>query len=79
MASPHVAGLICYIRAAEGLADAKDVVDRMLELGQKGVLNGTTLNENPNLLAFNGIELDTGYPGPELVGGITIIIRVVLT
>ncbi|KAF3217692.1 Basic amino-acid permease [Orbilia oligospora] len=67
MASPHVAGLICYLRAAEGLTDAKDVVDRMLGLTQQGVLNETTLNESPNLLASNGVELNSYYEEP--VGG----------
>ncbi|KAF3220055.1 Basic amino-acid permease [Orbilia oligospora] len=67
MASPHVAGLICYLRAAEGLTDAKDVVDRMLGLAQQGVLNETTLNESPNLLASNGVELNSYYEEP--VGG----------
>ncbi|KAK6502673.1 Basic amino-acid permease [Arthrobotrys conoides] len=67
MASPHVAGLICYLRAAEGLTAAKDVVDRMLGLAQQGVLNETTLNESPNLLAYNGVELNSYYEEP--VGG----------
>ncbi|EGX48794.1 hypothetical protein AOL_s00079g433 [Orbilia oligospora ATCC 24927] len=67
MASPHVAGLICYLRAAGGLTDAKDVVDRMLGLAQQGVLNETTLNESPNLLASNGVELNSYYEEP--VGG----------
>ncbi|KAF3296110.1 Basic amino-acid permease [Orbilia oligospora] len=67
MASPHVAGLICYLRAAEGLTNAKDVVDRMLGLAQQGVLNETTLNESPNLLASNGVELNSYYEEP--VGG----------
>ncbi|KAF3185887.1 Basic amino-acid permease [Orbilia oligospora] len=67
MASPHVAGLICYLRAAEGLTDAKDVIDRMLGLAQQGVLNETTLNESPNLLASNGVELNSYYEEP--VGG----------
>ncbi|KAK6522405.1 Basic amino-acid permease [Arthrobotrys megalospora] len=57
MAAPHVAGLVCYLRKLEGLAAAKDVVDRVLGLAQRGVLNETTLMESPNLLAFNGVEL----------------------
>ncbi|KAK6496053.1 Basic amino-acid permease [Arthrobotrys musiformis] len=69
MASPHVAGLICYLRAAEGLAAAQDVIDRMLGMAQKGVLNETTLNESPNLLAYNGgVELNNDYASPPFDG-----------
>ncbi|KAK6342221.1 Basic amino-acid permease [Orbilia blumenaviensis] len=65
MAAPHVAGLICYLRALEGLTAAKDVVDRMLSLAQRGALNETSLKESPNLLAFNGVDLTSAYSSPK--------------
>ncbi|EPS35282.1 hypothetical protein H072_11364 [Dactylellina haptotyla CBS 200.50] len=57
MAAPHVAGLVCYLKKLEGLRTAKETIDRVLGLAQRGVLNETTLMESPNLLAYNGIGL----------------------
>ncbi|KAK6353485.1 Basic amino-acid permease [Orbilia brochopaga] len=54
MAAPHVAGLVCYLRRLEGLGTPEQVTARMLQLAQKGVLDGPSLKGSPNLLAFNG-------------------------
>lgn len=55
MATPHVAGLVLYLKSVEGekMAKAADVVARLGELATKGVV--TEEGEgSPNLLAYNG-------------------------
>jgi oryzin len=52
MASPHVAGLVSYIRGLEGASTAEDAKARVLALGTPGVV--TDLQGSVNLLAYNG-------------------------
>ncbi|KAF3173784.1 Basic amino-acid permease [Orbilia oligospora] len=54
MAAPHVAGLACYLRRLEGLKSPEEVTFRLLQLAQKGVLDGASLKGSPNLSAYNG-------------------------
>ncbi|KAF2029881.1 oryzin precursor [Setomelanomma holmii] len=51
MASPHVAGLVSYLRGLEGPSAAADVRARVLQLGTPGVVTDTM--NSTNLLAFN--------------------------
>ncbi|KAK0744597.1 peptidase S8/S53 domain-containing protein [Apiosordaria backusii] len=57
MASPHVAGLVLYLRSLEevqgGLGLVGAVVDKVRELGTKGVVKGGGRG-SVNLLAYNG-------------------------
>ncbi|KAF9699240.1 hypothetical protein EKO04_003160 [Ascochyta lentis] len=53
MATPLVAGLVCYLRAAEGgLGTPDEVEKRVLELALKGVVGD--VRGSPNLLVYNG-------------------------
>lgn len=52
MASPHVAGLVSYIRGLEGPSSAADAKARIYELATPGVV--TDVLGSVNLLAFNG-------------------------
>jgi subtilisin family serine protease len=52
MASPHVAGLVSYLRALEGPSSAADVKARVYELATPNVV--TDPLGSVNLLAFNG-------------------------
>jgi oryzin len=52
MASPHVAGLVSYLRALEGPSTAADVKARVYALGTPNVV--TDPLGSVNLLAFNG-------------------------
>lgn len=53
MATPLVAGLVCYLRAKEGgLGTPKEVTDRILELALRDVV--TDPKGSPNLLVNNG-------------------------
>jgi subtilisin family serine protease len=52
MASPHVAGLVSYIRALEGKMSAEKVKARVLELATKGKV--TDLQGSADRLAYNG-------------------------
>jgi subtilisin family serine protease len=52
MASPHVAGLVSYLRGLEGASTAADVKARVLELATPGLV-ADTMNST-NLLAYNG-------------------------
>jgi subtilisin family serine protease len=52
MASPHVAGLVSYLRGLEGASTAADVKARVLELATPGLVTDTM--NSTNLLAFNG-------------------------
>lgn len=52
MASPHVAGLVSYIRGLEGPSTAEAVKARVLELANKGLV--TDLMESADRLAYNG-------------------------
>ncbi|KAJ6263910.1 Oryzin [Drechslerella dactyloides] len=54
-AAPHVAGLISYLRALEGINGTDAVWQRLLDLAQKDVLKEDTLMGSPNVLAFNGM------------------------
>jgi oryzin len=54
MASPHVAGLVSYIRGLEGPSTAKDIKARIYALATKDVLSD--VKESANLLAYNGIS-----------------------
>ncbi|KAK4172301.1 putative serine protease with a subtilisin domain [Triangularia setosa] len=55
MASPHVAGLVLYLRSLEeqGLIMVGAVVDKVRELGTQGVVKGAGRG-SVNLLAYNG-------------------------
>jgi oryzin len=53
MASPHVAGLVSYIRGLEGPSTAKDIKARIYNLATKDVV--TDVKGSANLLAYNGI------------------------
>ncbi|KAK6353657.1 Basic amino-acid permease [Orbilia brochopaga] len=55
-AAPHVAGLICYLRALEGLKGTDVVRQRLLDMGQKNVLKTSTLMGSANILAYNGAD-----------------------
>lgn len=55
MASPHVAGLVAYLRGAEGELDAQAVSARVAELGTPDVVTDAG-SGSVNLLAFNGAE-----------------------
>ena len=56
MATPLVAGLVCYLRALEGgLAAPKQAADRVLALALKGVVGDP--KGSPNLLVNNGSGL----------------------
>lgn len=52
MASPHVAGLVSYLRSLEGFSSAAAVKARVLALATQGRV--TDLQGSPNLLAYNG-------------------------
>ncbi|KAH6629245.1 subtilisin-like protease-like protein [Boeremia exigua] len=52
MASPHVAGLVSYLRGLEGLLSAADIKARVLELATPGRVTDTM--GSANLLAYNG-------------------------
>jgi oryzin len=53
MASPHVAGLVSYLRGLEGALTAADVKARVYDLATKNAV--TDVMGSANLLAFNGI------------------------
>ncbi|KAI2478222.1 Alkaline serine protease Alp1 [Pyrenophora tritici-repentis] len=52
MASPHVAGLVSYLRGLEGPLSARDVKARVYALATPGVVTDTM--GSANLLAYNG-------------------------
>ncbi|TDZ61490.1 Alkaline proteinase [Colletotrichum trifolii] len=53
MATPHVAGLVVYLQALEGLSTPAAVTSRIKALGTSGRITGT-LSGSPNLVAYNG-------------------------
>lgn len=55
MSTPHVAGLVLYLKSVEGekVASAADVIARLGELATKGVVTEEG-DGSPNLLAYNG-------------------------
>ncbi|KAK5657578.1 hypothetical protein OQA88_3152 [Cercophora sp. LCS_1] len=55
MATPHVSGLVLYLRSVEGLKGARDVVERLKGLATRGVVSEEGVG-SPNLLAYNGVE-----------------------
>ncbi|KAF0319574.1 alkaline serine protease alp1 [Colletotrichum asianum] len=57
MASPHVAGLVAYLRSVYELPDAATVREKLTELGLKGVV-GDAREGSVNLLAHNGVVAD---------------------
>lgn len=66
MASPHVAGLLSYFLSLypdinseyatgeNGLLDSKSLKSKVIKYATKGVIQGITDGDSPNLLAFNG-------------------------
>lgn len=53
MATPLVSGLVCYLRALEGgLGTPKAVTERILALGEKGVVGD--VKDSSNVLVYNG-------------------------
>ena len=56
MATPHVSGLVLYLKSLEaGLGSAATVTDRLKALGTKDVVTGLEGTNSPNLIAFNGV------------------------
>lgn len=53
MATPHVTGLVLYLKALEGLATPAAVTSRLKALGSSGVITGVP-SSTVNLLAYNG-------------------------
>lgn len=53
MATPHVSGLVLYLKALEGLTDAKATIDRVVSLATSDVVRNPGRN-SVNLLAYNG-------------------------
>lgn len=54
MACPHVAGLVLYLKAKEGLVSPASVTNRIKTLATRNVV--TNMGQgSPNLLAYNGI------------------------
>ncbi|KAF2795054.1 oryzin precursor [Melanomma pulvis-pyrius CBS 109.77] len=53
MACPAVAGLVCYLRALEGLSSVEAVTARIIELSTKDVVTDAR-EGSPNRLAYNG-------------------------
>ena len=54
MASPHVAGLVSYLRALEGPYTAQQVKERVYELAIPDRVTGA--RDSANLVAYNGAE-----------------------
>lgn len=54
MASPHVAGLVSYLRGVEGMSSAADVKARVLALATPDLVADAM--GAANLMAFNGVE-----------------------
>ncbi|OAK96594.1 subtilisin-like protein [Phaeosphaeriaceae sp. SRC1lsM3a] len=54
MASPHVAGLVSYLRGLEGPSTAAGIKARIYALGTKDVV--TDVQGSVNLLAYNGVS-----------------------
>lgn len=52
MATPHVAGLVLYLKALEGLASPGAVTQRLINLATTGVVSDA--KNSPNRLAYNG-------------------------
>ncbi|KAF2259009.1 subtilisin-like protein [Lojkania enalia] len=50
--APHVAGLVCYLRALEGTLAAAEAKDRILELASAGLVKD--VKGSANLVAYNG-------------------------
>lgn len=53
MATPHVAGLVLYLMAKEGLTSPDDIVAKLKHLAIEGVVNSLG-SGSPNMLAYNG-------------------------
>lgn len=56
MASPHVAGLVLYLRGLEGLETADAVSDKIKQLASKDMIKNIGAG-SPNLLVYNGSGL----------------------
>jgi oryzin len=52
MACPHVAGLVVYLKALEGLTSASATTDRLIELATTGQISD--VQGSPNRIAYNG-------------------------
>ncbi|SPO03721.1 related to Alkaline protease 1 [Cephalotrichum gorgonifer] len=55
MATPHIAGLVLYLKSLEGLGSPKATTDRLIALATSGVISDPGTG-SPNKLAYNGIE-----------------------
>lgn len=53
MATPHITGLVLYLKALEGLASPASVTSRIKALGTSGVITGVP-SGTVNLFAYNG-------------------------
>ncbi|KAL1849396.1 hypothetical protein Daus18300_013278 [Diaporthe australafricana] len=53
MATPHVTGLVLYLKALEGLTSPASVTSRIKALGSSGIITGVP-SSTVNLLAYNG-------------------------
>lgn len=53
MATPHISGLICYIRTLYGTASAADATNKLISLATTGVVKNAG-SGSPNRLAYNG-------------------------
>lgn len=53
MATPHITGLILYLKAMEGLSTASAAISRLKSLASSGVISGVP-SGTVNLLGYNG-------------------------
>lgn len=53
MATPHITGLVLYLKALEGLTTPASTVARLKALGTSGLISGVP-SSTVNLLAYNG-------------------------
>lgn len=53
MATPHVSGLVLYLKALEGLSSPASVAARLVALATSGVVSSPG-SGSPNKLAYNG-------------------------
>lgn len=53
MATPHVTGLVLYLKALEGLTSPASVTSRIKALGSSGIITDVP-SSTVNILAYNG-------------------------
>lgn len=53
MATPHVTGLVLYLKALEGLTTPASTIARLKALGTSGLVSGVP-SSTANLLSYNG-------------------------